>query len=95
MNNHYHSAFNHSKLHTAQYYTNAYSIILYNNNSNNRIDNIVTLHVPLQNKCEQYWHDQVDKPFDVGRDFTVVTTAYRGFFAECNCHDYCESVHKK
>ena len=43
------------------------------------IINIVTLYVPLQNKCEQYWHDQVDKPFDVGRDFTVVTTAYRGF----------------
>ena len=41
--------------------------------------NIVTLHVPVQNKCELYWHDQVDKPFDVGRDFTVVTTAYRGF----------------
>ena len=54
--------------------------IVYNNNSNNRmIINIVTLHVPLQNKCEQYWHDQVDKPFDAGRDFTVVTTAYRGF----------------
>ena len=33
----------------------------------------------LQIKCEQYWHDQVDKPFDAGRGFTVVTTAYRGF----------------
>ena len=51
--------------------------IVYNNNR--MFINIVTLHVSLQNKCEQYWHDQVDKPFDVGRDFTVVTTAYRGF----------------
>ena len=40
---------------------------------------LFTVYVPLQNKCEQYWHDQVDKPFDAGRDFTVVTTAYRGF----------------
>ena len=43
------------------------------------IINIVTLYVSLQNKCEQYWHDQVGKPFGIGRDFTVVTTAYRGF----------------
>ena len=33
----------------------------------------------MQNKCEQYWHDQVDRPFNAGRDLTVVTTAYRGF----------------
>ena len=30
-------------------------------------------------KCEQYWHDQVDKPFDAGRGFTVVTKIYIGF----------------
>ena len=40
---------------------------------------LFTVYVSLQNKCEQYWHDQVEKPFDAGRDFTVVTTAYRGF----------------
>ena len=33
----------------------------------------------LQIKCEQYWHDQVDRLFNAGRDITVVTTAYRGF----------------
>ena len=32
-----------------------------------------------QRKCEQYWNEQLDKPYDAGRSFTVVTTGYRGF----------------
>ena len=32
-----------------------------------------------QRKCEQYWNEQLDKPYDSGRGFTVVTTGYRGF----------------
>ena len=32
-----------------------------------------------QKKCEQYWNEQLDKPYDAGRGFTVVTTGYRGF----------------
>ena len=31
-----------------------------------------------QSKCE-YWNEQLDKPYDAGRGFTVVTTGYRGF----------------
>ena len=33
----------------------------------------------LQFKCEQYWHDQLDKPYDAGRGFTLVTQRHRGF----------------
>ena len=40
---------------------------------------VLTVYDLLQIKCEQYWHDQVDRPFNAGRDITVVTTAYRGF----------------
>ena len=32
-----------------------------------------------QRKCEQYWNEQLDKAYDAGRGFTVVTTGYRGF----------------
>ena len=32
-----------------------------------------------QKKCEQYWNQQLDKPYDAGRSFTVVTTGYRDF----------------
>ena len=42
-----------------------------------RVD-IVFLIEP-QHKCEQYWEDQLDKPYDAGRGFSVVTTGYRGF----------------
>ena len=34
--------------------------------------------ISLQCKCEQYWNDQLDKPYDAG-SFTVVTTGCRGF----------------
>ena len=35
--------------------------------------------VSSQHKCEQYWNNQLDKPYEAGRGFTVVTTRYRGF----------------
>ena len=34
--------------------------------------------ISLQRKCEQYWNDQLDKPYDAG-SITVVTTRCRGF----------------
>ena len=37
------------------------------------------LFVSLQHKCEQYWNDQLHKPYDAGRGFSVVTMGYRGF----------------
>ena len=37
------------------------------------------LFVSSQHKCEQYWNDQLDKPYDAGRGFAVVTNGYRGF----------------
>ena len=44
---------------------------------------IIDLHIQIsiktQSKCEQYWNEQLDKPYDAGRGFTVVTTGYRGF----------------
>ena len=33
----------------------------------------------LQRKCEKYWNDDLDKPYDAGRGFSAVTTGYRGF----------------
>ena len=36
-------------------------------------------YISLQSKCEQYWHDQLDKPYDAGRGFTVVTQGHKGF----------------
>ena len=35
--------------------------------------------ISLQRKCEQYWNDDLNKPFNAGRVFTVFTTGYRGF----------------
>ena len=35
--------------------------------------------ISLQCKCEQYWNDDLSKPFNAGRGFTVVTTGCRGF----------------
>ena len=35
--------------------------------------------ISIQHKCEQYWNDQLDKPYDVRGGFTVVTTGCRGF----------------
>ena len=35
--------------------------------------------ISIQRKCEQYWNDQLDKPYDVRGGFTVVTTGCRGF----------------
>ena len=32
-----------------------------------------------QQKCEQYWNNDLDKPYDAGRGFSVVTTGYRSF----------------
>ena len=44
---------------------------------------IIDLHIQIsiktQSKCEQYWNEQLDKPYDAGRGFTVVTTGYKGF----------------
>ena len=35
--------------------------------------------ISIQRECEQYWNDQLDKPYDVRGSFTVVTTGCRGF----------------
>ena len=35
--------------------------------------------ISIQRKCEQYWNDQLDKPYDVRGGFSVVTTGCRGF----------------
>ena len=37
------------------------------------------LHFPKKQKCEQYWNNDLNKPYDAGRGFSVVTTGYRGF----------------
>ena len=37
------------------------------------------LHVSLQHKCEKYWNDDLEKPYDAGRGFSAVTTGYRTF----------------
>ena len=33
----------------------------------------------IQRKCEQYWNEDLDKPYNAGRGFTVVTTEYKTF----------------
>ena len=33
----------------------------------------------LQHKCEQYWNNDLDNPFNAVNDLNVVTTRYRGF----------------
>ena len=37
------------------------------------------LYLLLQRKCEKYWNDDLDKPYDAGRGYSAVTTGYRGF----------------
>ena len=40
------------------------------------------MHLPptkFQCKCEQYWNDDLDKPYDAGRGFTVVNKKCRTF----------------
>ena len=39
----------------------------------------LVLFVSLQCKCEQYWSDDLDKPFNAGTGISVVTTRCRGF----------------
>ena len=38
----------------------------------------IPISINTQRKCEQYWSEQLDKPYDAGRGFTVVNTGYRG-----------------
>ena len=40
---------------------------------------MVYILVSLQRKCEKYWNDDLDKPYDAGRGFYAVTTGCRGF----------------
>ena len=35
--------------------------------------------ISIQRKCEQYWNDQLDKPYNARGSFTVVTTGCRSF----------------
>ena len=53
-------------------------MIIWNYFRNNNILSFIPSFT-LQHKCEQYWNDQLELPYDAGNGFTVVTTQYKRF----------------
>ena len=35
------------------------------------------VHTGIQLKCDQYWSDELNVPFETGRGFTITTTNYK------------------
>ena len=62
------------------YYVNNFIFIFNNNGTQNpTLCLYQSLYCNMQRKCEKYWTDDLDQPYNAGGGFTVVTTGCRGF----------------